>query len=295
MISVRDQIDKGLLVCPVTKARLRLRSNELVSEAGAKYHVTDAGVPVLLANASEAEEYAAGSRQMLREYGSEATRGGAGLLKGIRASIRRDYRTKSSRAALEQVLAAATDGQLCLSIGGGPTRICPDVTNLNIGCFPNVDVVADAHALPYGCSTVDSIYCEAVLEHLKDPAAAVREMFRVLKPGGKLIAITPFLQRFHGYPNHFQNFTVVGHSLLFARVGFRIVESGTCVGPTYAVVSLVSAYFTQCLPKFVGLPLAAAWNIAGMCFLPLDLALNNSESSHVLASTTYVLAEKSAS
>jgi len=59
--------------------------------------------------------------------------------------------------------------------------------------------------------------------------------------------------------------------------------------------SLGSAYFTQCLPKFVGLPLAAAWNIAGMCFLPLDLVLNNSDSSHVLASTTYVLAEKPSS
>lgn len=49
---------------------------------------------------------------------------------------------------------------------------------------------------------------------------------------------------------------------------------------------------TQCFPKIIGLPLAAAWNIAGLCILPLDLMLNRPASSHVLASTTYVLAKK---
>jgi SAM-dependent methyltransferase len=216
------------------------------------------------------------------------------LVNRLKAVVRKDYRTKSSRTALSQVLEAGSKGHLCLSVGGGPLRINPGVTNLNISCFPNVDVVADAHVLPYGNSTVDSIHCEAVLEHLSDPLAAVTEMVRVLKPGGKVIAVTPFLQRFHGYPYHFQNFTLVGHSLIFQRAGFEVLESGTCVGPTYAIVNLVSAYFTQCLPKVIGLPLAAAWNIAGICLLPLDLALNRPASSHVLASTTYVLAQKPA-
>lgn len=252
------------------------------------------GIPILLADTKRAQEYAAGSRQMLTEYGNGAANRWTRILAGIKGQLRRDYRTKSSRSALKTVLDAGAGDRVCLSIGGGPSRISPHVTNLNIGCFPNVDVVADAHVLPYANSSVDSIYCEAVLEHLSDPAKAVEEMYRVLKPGGRVIAITPFLQRFHGYPYHFQNFTLLGHSLLFSRLGFNVVDRGTCVGPTYAIVSLVSAYCTQCLPKVIGLPLAAVWNVAGICLLPLDSIMNRTASSHLLASTTYVLAEKPA-
>lgn len=279
----------GLLVCPQTRTKLTWEGNSLVSEAGRAYKVSELGVPVLLSDPGQ-EQYAVSSPQMLEEY--QNGHGWGGITRSLRSWLRKDYRTKASRRALDQVLELGQDDGLCLSVGGGPTRISPNVTNLNIGSFPNVDLVADAHVLPYADSSVDSIYCEAVLEHLKEPSVAVGQMFRVLKPGGKVVAITPFLQRFHGYPSHFQNFTLFGHSLLFKRAGFRVLESGTCVGPTYAVVSLVSAYFTHCLPKVIGVPLAAAWNIAGVCALPLDLVINRPASSHILASTTYVLAEK---
>jgi predicted SAM-dependent methyltransferase len=35
------------------------------------------------------------------------------------------------------------------------------------GPFANVDVVADAYALPYATGSVDAVHCEAVLEHLE--------------------------------------------------------------------------------------------------------------------------------
>jgi ubiquinone/menaquinone biosynthesis C-methylase UbiE len=57
--------------------------------------------------------------------------------------------------------------------------------NVNIGPFPKVDVVADAHLLPYADGSVDAIFCEAVLEHLAEPGQSVREMHRVLRRGGK--------------------------------------------------------------------------------------------------------------
>ena len=45
-----------------------------------------------------------------------------------------------------------------------------------------VDGLADA--LPVADGTVDVVWCERVLQHLDDPAAAVRECTRVLVPGG---------------------------------------------------------------------------------------------------------------
>lgn len=47
MISIPDQIDSGILVCPDTKTPLRWRGNILVSEAGTTYKVTASRVPIL--------------------------------------------------------------------------------------------------------------------------------------------------------------------------------------------------------------------------------------------------------
>ncbi len=292
MISVPNQIERGVLVCPQTRTRLAREGDFLISQANTKYRVTGAGVPILLADAVQAEHYAGGSSHMLSEYSEDATRGWASVVRRLKAMLNKDYRTKASRNAFKKVIGSSADSELCLSIGGGPTRPSPNLTNLNIGPFPNVDVVADAHVLPYSSATVDAIYCEAVLEHLKDPTSAVREMFRVLKPGGKVIAITPFMQGFHGYPYHFQNFTLLGHESLFAGAGFSVLESGTCVGPTYTTVMIVGGFFVHYLPKVLGLPLGVLWKTIGACFLPLDLILGRSKDAHVLASTTYVLAEK---
>lgn len=44
----------------------------------------------------------------------------------------------------------------------------------------------DASAMPYADNTFDCVVNVSMLEHLHDPATAVREMMRVLKPGGLL-------------------------------------------------------------------------------------------------------------
>lgn len=292
MISVSDQIERGMLVCPQTRRQLAREGDFLVSQANTKYQITGTGVPILLVDVIQAQQYVGDSSRMVTEYSEDAARGWASIIRRLKAILNRDYRTKASRDAFKRVIGSSADSELCLSIGGGPMRPSPNLTNLNIGPFPNVDVVADAHVLPYSSEAVDAIYCEAVLEHLKDPTTAVREMFRVLKPGGKVIAITPFMQGFHGYPHHFQNFTLLGHESLFAGAGFSVLESGTCVGPTYTTVMVVGGFLVNYLPKVLGLPLGVLWKSIGACVLPLDLILGRSKAAHILASSTYVLAEK---
>ncbi len=48
--------------------------------------------------------------------------------------------------------------------------------------------VADATRLPYSEATFDGCRIDRVLQHIADPAAAIREMTRVLRPGGRLAA-----------------------------------------------------------------------------------------------------------
>lgn len=47
----------------------------------------------------------------------------------------------------------------------------------------------DAEVLPFDDATFDVVYSNGVIHHTPNTAAAVREMFRVLKPGGKAIVM----------------------------------------------------------------------------------------------------------
>lgn len=290
MMNLREQIMKGKLVCPRSKKRLFFdeRNSCLVTaDKSATYPVQNGCVPILLADQEWANRYISSLPETAVEYPSIEK---DSILAKLKALLLNDYRTASSIAAFRRVIEDAPDDALCLSIGGGPNRPSPKLVNLNIEPLTRVDVVADAHLLPYADESVDAIFCEAVLEHLYDPNLAVAEMHRVLKPGGEVLAITPFLQAYHGYPHHYQNFTLTGHINLFKSKRFDISESGTCVGPTFTIVNLTYKYIDQYLP--FGRLLSTIYGAIGLLLLPLDRLMNYKKDAHSLASTTYLVARK---
>ena len=104
-----------------------------------------------------------------------------------------------------------------------------DLYTLDLGCgsapykhlFPNrvgfdnrsgesVDVVGDAHKLPFKNDEFDVVLCSEVLEHLHSPEIALLEMKRVLKSGGILILTTRFIYPIHDAPNDYWRFTKYG-------------------------------------------------------------------------------------
>lgn len=110
-----------------------------------------------------------------------------------------------------RLLLEACPAGLLLDIGGGTAHIKesrPDAISVDILRFPGIDVVADAHHLPFRDELLSGIIMLDVLHHLERPIDFLREAARVLKRGGRLAMIEPamttvahpFYDRIHEEP-----------------------------------------------------------------------------------------------
>lgn len=86
----------------------------------------------------------------------------------------------------------ASDELNCDSFGIDPDPGGHGVGRYNTGSTSGLRIKrAEAEALPFDDNTFDVVYCSHVLEHVKDEAQSLKEMKRVLKPGGVLVIGMP--------------------------------------------------------------------------------------------------------
>ena len=289
------QIEKGILICPKTKQRLHVSSDNqwlVTNDNVHRYKLLNGNIPILLTDPSQIAEYATASKRMNEEYSSATLKKTNSLLNQLKQILNSDYRTNLSKQAFSDLFLNLSSDALCISIGGGPTRAHSRLININLGPFQNVDVVADAHQLPYADESVDVVYSEAVFEHLHSPNKAAEEIYRVLKPGRKMFVCTPFLFPYHGYPHHYQNYTLSGHKHLFESVGLKVIECGSCVGPVFTITNLINIFIREYSPRVLKLPLRLFWSVFSVAVRPLDKIIGKRPNAHLLASTTFVVAQK---
>ena len=87
----------------------------------------------------------------------------------------------------------------------------------------NLDIVSDICAIPVADGAFDAVLCAEVLEHLPDPGKALRELARVLRPGGRLIVTAPFCSLTHFSPHHYATgFNRYFYEKLLGELGFTI-------------------------------------------------------------------------
>jgi SAM-dependent methyltransferase len=132
--------------------------------------------------------------------------------------------TATRYAWIEKTLRALPAGGRLLDAGAGerPFKVCcehltyvsqdfgqydgkGDGTGVQEGSWNNegLDLVCDIVSMPVEKDSFDIVLCTEVLEHVPHPVDAIREMVRVLKPGGKLIITAPFTSITHFAPYHY--------------------------------------------------------------------------------------------
>jgi SAM-dependent methyltransferase len=102
--------------------------------------------------------------------------------------------------------------------------------------YGRVDVRGDLQALALRDASADAALCVVTLEHVPDPAAALAELARVLKPGAELLLIVPFLWEIHQAPHDFFRFTRFGIERLLGGAGLA-VDSLETLGGFFAVLA----------------------------------------------------------
>jgi SAM-dependent methyltransferase len=123
---------------------------------------------------------------------------------------------------------------------GGAGRTVEGYVNLDLLAMPGVDVAADAARLPFPPGMFQRVECDAVLEHVRDPREVMREIERVLAPGGYAHVVAPFCHPFHEYPKDYRRFTLDG--LKEIRGGLEVVAEGWRTGPTATLLVFVLEY-----------------------------------------------------
>lgn len=83
------------------------------------------------------------------------------------------------------------------------------------------DVTWDGCTLPFPDDSFDCAIATEVFEHVPDIAQFLREIVRVLRPGGVLFFTTPFIWPYHEIPHDYQRWTALGLQSHLRRAGFR--------------------------------------------------------------------------
>ena len=114
---------------------------------------------------------------------------------------------------LEKALSALPDASRLLDIGCGQSQF-QDLVARHLTCgvdffpYPGARVIADLNRpLPFAQESCDAAVLSNVLEHIYEPRALLAETARILRPGGRMFIVVPFLIKIHQPPYDFFRYT----------------------------------------------------------------------------------------
>lgn len=213
----------------------------------------------------------------------------------------KDFLTKKiTRVELEKFIKGQASKKYTLDLGcaNSPySQYFPHRVGFDVVPGVGVDVLGDAHSLPFEDNKFDMVLCTEVLEHLHSPHVAIAEMNRVLKVGGMLILTTRFIFPLHDTPNDYFRYTKYGLQHLLRE--WQILELREEVGTQETIAVLLQRIAFQSQLYGGAITKGIIFFIAKIIFLLPKMTKREygdirktSEVSHILASGYYVVCKK---
>lgn len=130
-----------------------------------------------------------------------------------------------------EILERHSEGKL-LDVGAGKNLLykdilssyCEEYESLDIIDNSSIDYQQDIRDMKLDSETYDTVFCRNVLEHIKNPREALKEIARILKKDGKVIITVPHLAYLHNEPGDYYRFTKYGIKHLIEETDMEIIE-----------------------------------------------------------------------
>lgn len=162
------------------------------------------------------------------------------------------------------------------------------VINLDISPYPQVSLLADAQNVPFLDRSISVIVSTAVLEHVRSNNLVVKEMERLLVPGGILYVEVPFLQPFHSAPDDYRRYTVKGLEEQFGN--FEKIDSGPINGGGSALAAIIPEFLMSFFKnRILRLGIKASARLMFFWLKYLDWLTLKRDLTHQVASGVYFL------
>ncbi len=198
------------------------------------------------------------------------------------------------RRRREERVSAALRGKRVVNLGSKADVWGAQVVNLDL--VPprdgRIDILADIEHLPFADGSLDGVICTYVLEHVADAGACIREIARVVKPGGHVYITVPFVFPTHPDPLDRWRWTLDG--LRHAFGAFEEIEAGTCGGPFSGLVACVPTQMGSAFSSFY--VFNAVRTLLGWLMWPLkflDLLAWRSTRAHMAPANFYFWGRRS--
>lgn len=98
------------------------------------------------------------------------------------------------------------------------------VIYLNLSNTKCPDVLSDAVHAPFKDDCFDTVICSELLEHVENPSAILKEVYRYLRKEGNLLICVPFLTPIHADPYDYGRYTSLYWLKLLMAIGFNIIH-----------------------------------------------------------------------
>jgi SAM-dependent methyltransferase len=96
--------------------------------------------------------------------------------------------------------------------------------------YGQLDFISDVTSLPIPDQSFDAVLCTEVIEHVPEPIAAVYELGRILRPGGRILLAAPLGSGLHQEPYHYYGgYTPYWYRKFLIEAGFsemRVTPNG---------------------------------------------------------------------
>jgi ubiquinone/menaquinone biosynthesis C-methylase UbiE len=145
--------------------------------------------------------------------------------------------------------------------------------DINKDCKPHAIMTAEYLAI--ASSTIDLVIYTAVLEHVSKPLQSLKEIHRVLKPGGKIILQTHGIYCYHPSPSDHWRWTHTGLEIILKKAGLIPIA----IYPSGSTLVTYITFFAQAINHFLYKSIIFSWlrfpsiTLINLCGLLLDKSI----------------------